>query len=415
MKRFPKAAQGKISMAMTGVATGTLALLMSATALGMELFPQTFAKAGLHEGSGTELAANLTNAPKRSNAVGAKFFEGRPNLIADVAEQVAESVVNIDISKTAGGAGGGDPEMELFRRFFGFEPGQGSPFFSPGGGGQQMVMGNGSGVVVDQAGHILTNNHVVEGANTITVTLNDGSKHKASVVGTDPYSDLAVLKISAPNLTPAVLGHSETLRPGEWVLAIGSPLGFDHTVTLGIISAISRRVPDLNANVDFIQTDAAINPGNSGGPLINLNGEVVGINTAISGQGQNIGFAIPVDAVREVVTELIDQGKIDRPWIGIAMAPTSADLNRSLGLPETTEGVIVAQVMPNSPALQAGFRQGDVIQRINGKTIKEGKDVQELVKQLKIGDTLSVQILRRGQMQALTVKATPMPAKAASR
>jgi len=227
---------------------------------------------------------------------------------------------------------------------------------------------------------------------------------------------LAVLKLlGATDLKPATLGSSSNLRPGEWVIAIGSPLGFDHTVTLGIISAISRQVPDINSNVEFIQTDAAINPGNAGGPLGNLRGAVVGIKTAISGNGQNIGFAIPVNVVKNVSKDLIAGGEVTRPWIGISMAKLNQTLAKSLGLPENIEGVIVAQVIPGSPAHKAGFQQGDIIQRINGKIMDNPKSIQETVRSFPINSTLNVQILRNGQMSALTLKTEKLPQNAYSK
>jgi serine protease Do len=345
------------------------------------------------------------------------MFGNNPNLVADVAEQVAPSVVNIDIEKRSPAMAIGAEEDaipfmgdELFRRFFGLDmPNQ--PRQLP----QQRyqaptIAGNGSGVIIDIQGHILTNYHVVAGADKISVTLNDGRKLVGKVVGKDRFSDLAVIKITADKLKPATLGYSATLRPGEWVLAIGSPLGFDHTVTLGIVSALSRRVPDISTNVDFIQTDAAINPGNSGGPLVNLKGQVVGINTAISGNGQNIGFAIPVDVVKQVSADLVAKGVITRPWIGLAMTELNPDLAKSLGLPDNTQGVIVSQVIPGSPSAKAGFLQGDVIQHIDGKTIRDPKTVQGLVRTKPVATPMRVQVLRDGQMIALSVKTEALPA-----
>jgi S1-C subfamily serine protease len=179
---------------------------------------------------------------------------------------------------------------------------------------------------------------------------------------------------------------------------------------VGIVSALSRQVPDINANVDFIQTDAAINPGNSGGPLVNLNGEVIGINTAIAGQGQNIGFAIPVDVAKNVSQDLLQNGgKITRPWIGISMAELNPELAKGLGIPENVQGVIVAQVMPGSPSFKAGFQQGDIIQRINGQMVKTPKQIQDMVRAKPLNAELSFQILRNGQMNALTLKTEALP------
>ncbi len=359
------------------------------------------------------------NPAERKRDFSRGVFGGNANLIADVAEEVAPSVVNIDVERSrqvAPGVGApGFPFNEDFmKRFFGFEMGP-SPFRTfPGPNNSapppsRVVTGNGSGVVVDKAGHILTNNHVVASADKITVTLTDGRKFPASVVGRDRFTDLAVLKIEAQNLRPAAMGRSEKLRPGEWVLAIGSPLGFDHTVTLGIISGISRRVPDINMNVEFIQTDAAINPGNSGGPLVNLRGEVVGINTAISGTAQNIGFAIPVDVVKHVTESLIAHGQITRPWIGLAMAEITPEFAKSLGLQEDLQGVVVSQVIPNSPSSTAGFRQGDIIQRVDGQFVKEPKVIQDMVRTRPLNTPLNFQILRNGQMMALSVQTDMLP------
>ncbi|MDH4379969.1 MAG: trypsin-like peptidase domain-containing protein [Vampirovibrionales bacterium] len=349
------------------------------------------------------------------NAGGASPLLGNhPQVVADVAEQVAPGVVNIDVSHTEAIRGGGSmyPGMtpmddELFRQFFGLP---GNPFKANGGApAERIVQGNGSGVIISAEGHIITNNHVVNGATNVTVTLSDGRKLPAKVIGTDKYTDLAVLKINAPNLQPVPLGNSETLRPGEFVIAVGSPLGFDHTVTLGIVSAISRRVPDINMNLDFIQTDAAINPGNSGGPLVNLDGQVIGINTAISGRGQNIGFAIPVNVVRNVSQTLISSGTIHRPWVGIAMTPLNAELAKSLGLSAATEGIVVAQVMPDSPAEKAGFLGGDIIQRMDGQKVASAKEVQGVIQQLPLGNKVTFQVLRDGKLLMFTVTTQELP------
>jgi S1-C subfamily serine protease len=398
---------------------------------------------GHHDSNSSESSVQLMSHEKlmrKPSQHQLGILKDQSNLIADVAEAVAPSVVNIDVEKSAnvrmGNQGDSMPfGPEFLEKFFGFSiprggPGGGQeggagvpedspfrPFFQrfpggPGGGGFSgpMISGNGSGVVVDTQGHVLTNNHVVSNADKITVTLNDGRKFPAKVIGKDRFTDLAVLKMEgATGLKPAEMGKSAALRPGEWVLAIGSPLGFDHTVTLGIVSAISRRVPDLNTNVDFIQTDAAINPGNSGGPLVNLEGQVIGINTAISGSGQNIGFAIPVDLAKNVVNGLIAKGQITRPWIGLAMAELTPELAKSLGVSETIKGVVVAQVMPNSPAGKAGFQQGDIIQRIDGQMMQDAKQVQGLVREKAVNSPMNIQILRNGSMMALSVSTAQLP------
>ncbi len=381
-----------------------------------------------------------------------------PNVVADVAEQVAPSVVNIDIERTESVA---LPDFSNLPGFFGFPGFPGMPntvpnfgneldqqngqFFQfkvtpegitqlpspssssdkkvdpkakpqrqpfshvPGAGiHSHTVRGNGSGVVLHD-GYILTNNHVVRGADNITITTQDGEKIPAKVLGTDAYTDIAVLKAERSDLKPAVLGRSDTLRPGEWVLAIGSPLGYSHTVTLGIVSGLARKIPDPKTNLEYIQTDAAINQGNSGGPLVNLQGEVIGINTAISARGQNIGFAIPVDVAKDVAETIIQQGKVTRPYLGISMTGLSPALAKSLGLTEDTKGVAVAQVLQGSPAEMAGLRHGDIIQRMNGKHVSEPKEIQTAVQDMPLNSTLNLQILRDGTMMAVAVKTDAMP------
>ncbi len=346
-----------------------------------------------------QLAANATPADR-------SMFSRSANLIADVAEEIAPSVVNIDVQRTGRAMRISPFQDEIFQRFFGMAPPQAQQRIP-------LIKGNGSGVIISAQGHVLTNNHVVNGAEQIKVTLNDGRKLNARVVGRDSFSDLAVLKLeNATNLKPAKLGNSSTLRPGEWVIAVGSPLGFDHTVTLGIVSALSRQVPDINTNVEFIQTDAAINPGNSGGPLVNLNGEVVGINTAIAGSGQNIGFAIPVDVAKKISGDLITTGHITRPWIGVSMAELSPELAKSLGMNENIKGVIVAQVLPNSPSSRAGFQEGDVIQRVNGQVVTSPKQIQDMIRDKPVNSEFNVQILRNGQMSAVTLRTETLPENA---
>jgi len=267
----------------------------------------------------------------------------------------------------------------------------------------------GTGVIVQADGFILTNAHVVRGASNITVRLSDRRTFKGQVVGADGFSDLAVVKIDASNLPTVNLGTSSNLRPGEFAIAIGSPLGFDHTVTLGIISAVGRTVTDVNGNINFIQTDAAINPGNSGGPLLNLKGEVVGINTAIQANAQNIGFSIPVDIAKEVTQQLIANKKIMRPWLGIAMQNLDETLAKSLGLPDTTRGIVIAQVMEGSPAEAAGFQRGDVIQKIDGSDVTTGREVQELVRAHKVNETLHFFVLRDKDSKAVAVNLGQYP------
>jgi serine protease Do len=342
-------------------------------------------------------------------------------LLADVASAMAPSVVNIDVaverlvqpaSNQAEAFFGSDPaESEFFRQFLGFPPTQ--PEVAPRK--EKQTVGQGSGVIVNaEKGYILTNHHVIAGASELVVTLHNKTTLKAKVVGSDALTDLAVVQVTPPQagLKAAKLGDSGKLRPGDWVLAIGSPLGFDHTVTMGIISALSRQVPDLNDNVDFLQTDAAINPGNSGGPLVNLSGEVIGINTAIiaTGKAQNIGFTIPSNTVKTITEQLIAKGKITRPYIGVALQELSPELAKSLGVAENTQGVVVATVSQGSPAAKAGLQQGDVIQRFNGDLVSTPKVLQQKIRALPIGKQLRLQVLRgNNKLVACTLKTEALP------
>lgn len=358
--------------------------------------------------------AALPMAPSaNARVLGAMPQNFSTSLVADVAEMVAPSVVNIDIEKSARVNGSNLPNFpfndEMLRRFFGMDTNGGA--FVPFGAQQQpqTITGNGSGMILSKEGYILTNNHVVSSADKVTVTLNDGRQFPARLVGRDTYADMAVLKIDAPSLTPITMGTSDKLRPGEWVIAVGSPLGFDHTVTLGIVSALSRRIPDLSSNLSFIQTDAAINPGNSGGPLVNLKGEVVGINTAISGKGQNIGFAIPIDTVKEIANTLIAGKQVTRPWVGISLVDLNPDLAKHVGLPPATQGVVIAQIMQDSPAYKAGLMQGDVIQKLDGKPVLKAEVIQETIRTRPVNSRINLEILRNGHPIQVGVVSEQLP------
>lgn len=322
------------------------------------------------------------------------------NTIADIAEKASDSTVNIDISSKVTVPEVGMP-FGSFDFFFGQAPHQPRTF---------QRKGSGSGVVYRSDGYILTNNHVVGDADDIQVTLNKDKKtYKGRVVGRDSFTDLALVKIEANNLPAAVIGTSSNLRPGDWAIAIGSPLGLDHTVTLGIISALGRSLNELNSNVELIQTDAAINPGNSGGPLLNVHGQVIGINTAIRGDAQNIGFAIPIDVAKDVATQLLERGKISRPYLGIYMQELDEKLSRSLGLPPASKGVVIAKVGEGSPAADAGLQIGDVIEKIDGVTVKTSKEVQTAVRKRKPGDALNFLIRRDNAIQSVSVKIGEYP------
>jgi Do/DeqQ family serine protease len=348
-------------------------------------------------------APPLSSAPLPIQAMGY-------NTVADIAAQASKYVVNIDTKKSVS-----VPDAPFhfnlpfkdFEFFFGpgFEPFDEKPMMPR----KYESRGTGSGVIYRSDGYILTNNHVVQ-ADEITVTLADKRTFKGTVVGRDSFTDLALVKIDAQNLPAAKLGSSKTLRPGDWAIAIGSPLGLDHTVTFGIVSALGRSLSDLGANVQLIQTDAAINPGNSGGPLLNIQGEVIGLNTAIRSDAQNVGFAIPVDTAKEVASKLLSNGKITHAYLGIYMQDLNDDLRKSLGINTKTNGVLVARIASNSPADKAGLQEQDVIEKINGNPVTSSKQVQEIVRQHKPGDRLNFLVLRNGTFASVDATIGDYPA-----
>jgi Do/DeqQ family serine protease len=327
-----------------------------------------------------------------------------------VADRATPSVVNVSVKvkPEARPEGGASPEMEeRFREFFG--PELFERFFrrrAPRDEGRAA----GSGVVVDPRGYILTNNHVVENATEIEVRLSDDRKFKAALVGRDGRTDLAVLKIENPAgpLPVADLGDSDRQRVGQWAIAIGNPFGLDRTVTVGIISATGRTHVGVATYEAFIQTDASINPGNSGGPLLNLDGRVVGINTAIVSSGQGIGFAIPINMARDIMTQLINRGKVVRGWLGVAIQDLSPELAASLGVKEDA-GALVAAVMKDGPAAAAGLRPGDVIVEFSGAAIKDVPDLQKRVAAVEPGRAAPVTVMREQKTVTLSVKIGEQP------
>ncbi len=334
--------------------------------------------------------------------------------IADIASSVGPAVVNIEVIEKQSMQVANMPVYNMpFGKFQFFLNGQ--PV-DPNNLKNKMPRyenhNTGSGVIVRDDGYILTNSHVVRGATKIKVTTSDKKTYDGKVVGADSFSDLAVVKIEANNLTAAKLGTSDKIRPGEFVVAIGSPLGFDHTVTFGIISAVGRTITDVNnGNVNFIQTDAAINPGNSGGPLLNLRGEVIGINTAIQANAQNIGFAIPIDVAKSVSTDLIENKHIARPWLGVVMAQMNDTLAKSLGVPNENTGVFIEQVMENSPAQISGLERGDIVKKIDGVDITTPKNIQDAVRAHKVNDVLNFYVIRNRTGKAIAVKIGQYPDK----
>jgi serine protease Do len=329
----------------------------------------------------------------------------------EVAKKVQPAVVNVTIEKTI--------TMRPWERF-GDDFFKGSPFedFFKGFGTprerekeyRQKQRGGGSGVIVDKEGYILTNNHVVEGADKVKVKLNDGREFTATVKGQDPRTDLAVLYIKATDLPVAVLGDSDKLEVGEWAIAIGSPFGLEHTVTVGVISAKGRTGLGTGTYEDFIQTDASINPGNSGGPLINIDGEVIGINAMIIQPGTGIGFAIPINMAKQILSDLITQGKVVRPWLGVSVQNLTPDMMEHFKIKEK-EGVLVGQVYPGTGAEKAGLVSGDIITSVDDKTVK---NVNELVKEIqrkKVGQKVKLNIIRDGKGMLIEVTTTSMPDK----
>ena len=321
-----------------------------------------------------------------------------------VADRVTPSVVNVSTVSRRPVAGSPD-DPQRFREFFGDEFYEKYFKRRP----REEPRSSGSGVIVDPAGYILTNNHVIENAQDITVRLSDSRKFTATLVGRDPKTDLAVLKVEAPAPLPAAsLGDSERLRVGQWVVAIGNPFGLDRTVTVGIVSATARTRVGVATYENFIQTDASINPGNSGGPLANLDGRVIGINTAIVAAGQGIGFSIPINEAKSVMAQLIARGKVVRGWLGIAIQDVTDELASSFGVRER-EGVLVADVMKGGPGEAAGLRPGDVIVDLGGTKIREVPDLQRRVANVAPGQTVAVGVIRDRKPQRLSVRVGEMP------
>ena len=285
-----------------------------------------------------------------------------------------------------------------------------SPFFddffggrSPRGPQFRRDKSLGSGFIINRDGYIVTNDHVVRDAESIQVKLSNEKVYNAKVVGRDQKTDLAVIRIDAKEpLTPAVLGNSDGLQVGQWAIAIGNPFGLDRTVTVGVISATGRSGMGIETYEDFIQTDASINPGNSGGPLLNIHGEVVGINTAIVAAGQGIGFAIPVNMAKNVITQLMQKGKVSRGWLGVSIQPVTGTLAESFGLKKAT-GALVSDVMAGSPAARGGLKQGDVITRFDGKEIRDSKQLQLIVAETPANKAVGVELIREGKPLTLSV------------
>ena len=336
---------------------------------------------------------------------------------ASVAEKDSPSVVSIKanqaITQTYSGPFGDSPfDDEFFQQFFGRQFHRQQPQQQQRQPQQRKIIRpvQGSGFIVSQDGYILTNNHVVEDAEKIMVTLLDGRELQAKLVGTDPSTEVAVIKIDANDLHALEMANSDTIEVGEWVIAIGNPFGLSHTVTVGVVSAKGRNGLGLSTYEDFIQTDAAINPGNSGGPLIDLDGKVVGINTAIVGSGGNIGIglAIPINIAKSVYDQLVQKGKVVRGFLGITIQNITPDLAESFKLKDT-KGVIIPDVSSDSAAAKAGLKAGDIIIAFDGQPVEKAAEFQRRVAMKKPGSEVEITVLRDGKKQTLTAKLEERP------
>lgn len=394
--RFPK-----ISPSIRQLSTHILAIFMGVllTATSLRVLPS------VAEPGPNAVTESLTKVAQKPSSAAAAI--GGHSFVTTAVNRVGQAVVRIDTERTI--TRRNDPFMEdpFFRRFFGDSFPQQSP--------TEQLRGLGSGFIIDKSGVILTNAHVVDKADKVTVRLKDGRTFEGKVRGIDEVTDLAVVKINAGNDLPvAPLGSSRNVQVGDWAIAVGNPLGFDNTVTLGIVSTLKRssaQVGISDKRLDFIQTDAAINPGNSGGPLLNGLGEVIGINTAIRADAMGIGFAIPIDKAKAIATQLQRNGKVAHPYLGVQMVTLTPELakqnnsdpNSMLMIPEV-KGVLVLRVIPNSPAAIAGIRRGDVIVQIDNKAITSAEQLQSIVEDSTLGQALQIRVQRGNQTQTLSVR-----------
>lgn len=341
--------------------------------------------------------------PYSPQGVGNSVGGDNVNFIATAVQKVGPAVVRINATRKVANPISDAFNNPLWRRFF---PEDEKPIPE-----ERIERGTGSGFILTENGELLTNAHVVAETDTVQVTLKDGRTFEGKVVGIDTVTDVAVVKIPADKLPVVKLGNSQNLIPGQWAIAIGNPLGLDNTVTIGIISATDRTsaqvgVPDKR--VSFIQTDAAINPGNSGGPLLNAQGEVIGVNTAIRADAQGLGFAIPIETAARVANELFTKGRADHPFLGIEMVDLSTTKKQQLNQENQLNiqpdvGIAIKKVLENSPAKQGGLLPGDVIQKINGKPVKITAQVQKIVDSSSVGDILQVEVNRKDRTQILKV------------
>jgi len=330
------------------------------------------------------------------------------NFIAEVVREVGPAVVRINATRIVNAPGA--LENPLIERFFNEDlfPSE-----------QRVQHGTGSGFIISNDGKILTNAHVVEAADEVTVVLKDGRSFVGKVIGADPVTDVAVVDIEAKGLPTAELANSDNIVPGQWAIAIGNPLGLNNTVTQGIISATGRSGSDIgiqDKRLDFIQTDAAINPGNSGGPLLNAQGKVIGVNTAIIGGAQGLGFAIPIKTAQRVANQLIATGQVEHPYLGIRLIELTPDIQQEINQGNfgfkvnQAQGVLIVEVAPRSPAARAGLRPGDIITGIKGARVQNADQLQAQVEATPLGTTLQLEVNRNGLTQNIKVKPEQLPA-----
>jgi serine protease Do len=381
-----------------------VASVILALGVGGALTGAAMAFTGHRTATGVAVAVAAAPAPASGQV---SFAEG----FAPVVAKALPAVVNISSSKkvkTQAGQMGPLFSDPFFRQFFGNQFGRQMPR-------ERLEKSLGSGVILSSDGYILTNNHVVDGATDVKVSLSDKRELKAKIVGTDAKTDVAVLKIEATGLPTVVVGDSDNVRPGEFVLAIGDPFGVGETVTMGIVSATGRGNLDIEDYEDFIQTDAAINPGNSGGALIDSRGELVGINTAIltggGGGNQGIGFAIPINLARQIMGQILKNGHVVRGYLGVMIQPVTPGLAQAFGLAEV-KGALVGDVTPNSPASRAGLAKGDVILALNGTPVRDSRDLRLKVAQMAPDTEAKLEVMRKGQKKEITVKLGELPEKA---
>ena len=363
----------------------------------------------------TDTATATAQAVQESDPVNNRPLTPTPednNFVVAVVNKVEPAVVQINTSRTVRSQ---VPEVfndPFYRRFFGQQV--------PVQPQQRVERGLGSGFVINPNGQILTNAHVVNNADTVTVSFSDGRTVQGKVLGQDTVTDIAVVQVPGNNLPTVELAKSEQVQPGQWAIAIGNPLGLQETVTVGVVSATDRSISDIglsDSRVGFIQTDAAINPGNSGGPLLNARGQVIGVNTAIIQGAQGIGFAIPIDTAQRIAQQLITQGKVEHPFVGIQMLALTPEVKQRINsLPNSNvnvqadRGILIVRVVRGSPADKAGLRPGDVIQQINNQPVTTADAVQQFIEKSGVGANVQMQLQRNDKTLQVTVQPGPRPA-----